>query len=64
MEEETLQKLKQMLGVDIDRVEEGGKELTVYVAKGQAAKAIGSGGCVAKAVELVLKRKVTIKESA
>ncbi len=64
MEEETLQKLKQMLSVDIDRVEEEGEELTVYVPKGQAGKAIGTGGCVARAVELVLKRKLTIKESA
>lgn len=63
MEEETLQKLKQMLGVDIDRVEEQGEGLIVYVPNGQAAKAIGAGGCVARAVELVLGRKLTIKES-
>lgn len=63
VEEETLQKLKQMLGVDIDRVEEEGEGLIVYVPKGQAAKAIGAGGCVARAVELVLGRKLTIKES-
>jgi transcription antitermination factor NusA-like protein len=53
-----------MLNVEIDRVEEQGEEIIVYVPKGQAAKAIGAGGCVARAVELVLKRKLTIKESA
>lgn len=63
MEEETLRKLKQMLGAEIERVEEQGEELVVYVPREQAAKAIGSGGCVARAVELVLKRKLTIKES-
>lgn len=62
--EETLRQLKRMLNVEIDRVEEQGEEIIVYVPKGQAAKAIGAGGCVARAVELVLKRKLTIKESA
>jgi transcription antitermination factor NusA-like protein len=63
VEEETLQKLKQMLGVEIERVEEQGEELIVYVPKEQAARAIGSGGCVARSVELVLNRKLTVKES-
>ncbi len=64
MEEKTLGQLRQMLSVKIDRVEEQGEELVVYVPKDQVAKAIGAGGCVARAAELILKRKLTIKESA
>jgi len=64
VEEKTLGQLRQMLSVKIDRVEEQGEELVVYVPKDQVAKAIGAGGCVARAAELILKRKLTIKESA
>ena len=53
-----------MLKVKIDRVEDLGEELVVYVPKDQVAKAIGAGGCVVHAVELVMKRKLTVKESA
>lgn len=63
MEAEILEKLKQMLGVLIDKVEERGEELIIYVPKNQAAKAIGSGGSVVRSAELVLKRKITVKES-
>jgi transcription antitermination factor NusA-like protein len=59
-----LEQLKQMLKVDVNKVEEQGEELVVYVPKGQVAKAIGAGGCVVRAAELILKRKLTIKESA
>lgn len=52
-----------MLKVKIDKIEEHGEELVVYVPKEQVAKAIGAGGCVAHAAELVVKRKLTIKES-
>jgi len=52
-----------MLKVKVDKVEEHGEELVVYVPKDQVAKAIGAGGCVARAAELVVKRKLTIKES-
>ncbi len=63
MEAQTLEKLKQMLKVPIDKVEEKGEELVVYVPKEQVARAIGAGGSVIRAAELILKRKLTIKES-
>jgi len=63
LEERALEQLRQMLKVKIDRVEDQGEELVVYVPKDQVAKAIGAGGCVARAVELVMKRKLTVKES-
>ncbi|PIU12649.1 MAG: transcription elongation factor NusA [Hadesarchaea archaeon CG08_land_8_20_14_0_20_51_8] len=52
-----------MLNVKIDRVEEQGEQLVVYVPKDQVAKAIGAGGCVVRSVERVLNRKLSIKES-
>jgi len=63
VEAQTLEKLKQMLNVQIDKVEEQGEEVVVYVPKGQAARAIGAGGSVIRSAELILKRKLTIKES-
>jgi transcription antitermination factor NusA-like protein len=63
VEEKTLNQLKQMLNVKIDRVEEQGEQLVVYVPKDQVAKAIGAGGCVVRSVERVLNRKLSIKES-
>jgi len=63
LEERTLEQLRQMLKVKIDKVEDQGEELVVYVPKDQVAKAIGAGGCVARAAELVIKRKLTVKES-
>jgi len=63
VEAETAQKLKQMLGVTIDRIEEQEGEIVVYVPKNQIAKAIGSNGSVVRAAELVLNKKLSIKES-
>jgi transcription antitermination factor NusA-like protein len=57
-----LEKLKQMLNVQIEKVEEQGEGLVVYVPKEHIAKAIGAGGSVIRSAELVLKRKLTIKE--
>ncbi|KXA97669.1 hypothetical protein AKJ37_02585 [candidate division MSBL1 archaeon SCGC-AAA259I09] len=62
MEEEELEQLKNMLDVEIDRVEEDGRKVTVFVPEGQAAKAIGSGGAVVRSVELVLDKELEIKE--
>ena len=62
MEEKTLERLKLMLGVKIEKVEEQEDGLIIYVPKGQVAKAIGSGGSVIKSAELVLKRKLQVKE--
>lgn len=64
MDEETLAKLKRMLDVDIDRVEEDGNKVIVFVPEGQAAKAIGSNGCVVRSVELVIDRELEVKESS
>lgn len=63
VEEKTLNQLKRMLNVKIDRVEEQGEELVIYVPKDQVAKAIGAGGCVVRSAERVLNRKFSIKES-
>lgn len=63
VEEKTLNQLKQMLNVKIDRVEKQGEQLVVYVPKDQVAKAIGAGGCVVRSVERVLNCKLSIKES-
>lgn len=63
MEDEELERLKTMLDVDIDRVEEDGGKLTVYVPEGQAAKAIGSGGAVVRSVELAMDKELEIKEA-
>jgi len=63
MDAETIEKLKQLLGVPIEKIEEKEDELLVHVPKAQVAKAIGSGGSVVRSAELILKKKLTIKES-
>ncbi len=63
MEAETIERLKQMLGVPIEKVEKQENELVVYVPKDQVARAIGSGGSVIRAAEIVLNTKLTVKES-
>ncbi|MDI6643275.1 MAG: KH domain-containing protein [Candidatus Hodarchaeaceae archaeon] len=63
MEAETVEKLKQMLGVPVEKVEKQEDGLVVYVPKSQVARAIGSGGSVIRSAELVLKTKLTVKES-
>lgn len=60
---QTLERLKQMLSVRIDKLEEHGEEIIVYVPKDQIARAIGASGSVVRSAELTLKRKLTIKES-
>ena len=52
-----------MLSVRIDKLEEHGEEIIVYVPKDQIARAIGASGSVVRSAELTLKRKLTIKES-
>lgn len=64
MEDDELEKLKTMLDVEIDRIEEDGNKVTVYVPEGQAAKAIGSGGAVVRSVEMALDRELEIKETS
>ncbi len=63
MDQDTLDKLKMMLGVQIDNVEDAEGQLLVYVPKGQAARAIGPGGSVVRSAELIINKKLTIKES-
>jgi len=63
MDEETLQKLKTMLGVPVEKVEEGEGEITVYIPKDQIARAIGSSGSVVRSAELVLGKKLVLKEA-
>jgi transcription antitermination factor NusA-like protein len=62
VDQSLVEKLKTMLGVRVERVEQQGEQLLVYVPKGQAAKAIGSGGSVVRSAELVLNKKLAIKE--
>ena len=62
MEQGIAEKLKLMLGVHVEKVEEQGEQLLVYVPKDQAAKAIGSGGSVVRSAEFVLNKKLAIKE--
>jgi transcription antitermination factor NusA-like protein len=57
-----VEKLKQMLCVQVEKIEEQGDQLLVYVPKSQVAKAIGSGGSVVRSAELVLNKKLAIKE--
>lgn len=64
MDDEERERLKDMLDVDIDRIEEDGGKVTVYVPEGQAAKAIGSGGSVIRSVEMVLDRELEVKETS
>lgn len=64
LEAEDMERLGQMLGVPIDKVEKAEDGFIVYVPKDQAAKAIGSGGSVVRAAELVLNEKLTIKETS
>jgi len=52
-----------MLNVRIDKLEDRGEEILIYVPKDQIARAIGAGGSVVKSAELTLKRKLTVKES-
>jgi transcription antitermination factor NusA-like protein len=63
MDQQTIERLKTMLAVPIDGVEEQGEGLVVYIPKDKIAKAIGSSGSVVHAAELVLGKKLTIKES-
>jgi transcription antitermination factor NusA-like protein len=62
VDQSLVEKLKTMLGVRVERVEQQGEQLLVYVPKGQVAKAIGSGGSVVRSAELVLNKKLAIKE--
>jgi transcription antitermination factor NusA-like protein len=64
MDQQAVERLKTMLAVPIDRVEEKGEDLIVYIPKDKIAKAIGSRGSVVRAVELVLNKKLVIKESS
>ncbi|MEM1689851.1 MAG: hypothetical protein QXU01_00005 [Candidatus Hadarchaeales archaeon] len=61
MDEQTLQKLKTMLDVPIERVEETDKGLIVYVPKDKIGRAVGQNGLVVRAAELVLGIKLEVR---
>jgi len=63
VEEQLIHKLHTMLNVPIERVEEGSGELVVYIKRGHIGRAIGSGGSVVRSAELVLGKKLVLKES-
>jgi transcription antitermination factor NusA-like protein len=61
MDAQSLEKLKSMLAVPIEKVEEQEDGVVVYVPNDKIARAIGSNGSVVRAAELVLNKKLTIK---
>ena len=62
MEQSIVDKLKVMLGVQIEKIEEVEDQVLVFVPRGQAAKAIGVGGSVIRSAEIILNKKLIIKE--
>lgn len=57
-----IKRLETMLSVPIERVEESESGLVVYVGRDYIARAIGSGGSVVRSAELVLGKKLVLKE--
>jgi transcription antitermination factor NusA-like protein len=64
MDDQTISRLKLMLGVPIDRVEDTGGTVIVYVPRDKVGRAVGQGGAVVRATELVLGLKLKIKPSS
>lgn len=62
MDQQTMEKLKLMIAVPIEKVEEEGDSLILHIQKDKVARAIGSKGSVVRAAEMVLGKKITIKE--
>jgi transcription antitermination factor NusA-like protein len=58
-----VQRLSTMLAVPVERIEESEEGIVVYVPRDQIAKAIGSSGSVVRSAELVLGRKLILRES-
>jgi transcription antitermination factor NusA-like protein len=56
-----IQRLRQMLKVEILEVEYEGDKIIVYVPRDQVRIAVGSGGSAVKAAELVLGKKIEIR---
>ncbi|ADT82979.1 KH domain-containing protein [Thermococcus barophilus] len=56
-----IERLKQMLRVEVIDVEYSGDRIIVYVPKDQVRIAVGSGGSAVKAAELVLGKKIEIR---
>lgn len=56
-----IERLKQMLRVDVIDVEYSGDTIIVYVPKDQVRIAVGSGGSAVKAAELVLGKKIEVR---
>ncbi len=58
---DTLERLRKMLNVEILEVEYQGDTIVVYVPEDQVRIAVGTGGAVVKAAELVLGRKIEVR---
>ena len=56
-----IQRLRQMLKVEILEVEYEGDKIIVYVPRDQVRIAVGSGGSAVKAAVLVLGKKIEIR---
>ncbi|ASJ01036.1 KH domain-containing protein [Thermococcus gorgonarius] len=59
--DETFEKLRRMLNVEILDVEYDGDKIVVYVPADQVRIAVGTGGAAVKAAELVLGKKIEVK---
>jgi len=64
MDDQTISRLRLMLGVPVDRIEERGGTVVVYVPADKVGRAIGQGGAVVRAAELVLGVKLEIRPSS
>ncbi|WP_324735373.1 KH domain-containing protein [Thermococcus sp. SY098] len=56
-----IDRLRQMLRVEVIDVEYSGDRIIVYVPKDQVRIAVGTGGSAVKAAELVLGKKIEIR---
>lgn len=56
-----IQRLRQMLQVEVLEVEYEEGRIIVYVPRDQVRIAVGSGGSAVKAAELVLGKKIEIR---
>ncbi|WP_457754514.1 KH domain-containing protein [Thermococcus sp.] len=56
-----IDRLRQMLRVEVIDVEYSGDKIIVYVPKDQVRIAVGTGGSAVKAAELVLGKKIEIR---
>jgi|ETN01SMinimDraft_4_1059930.scaffolds.fasta_scaffold43177_2 transcription antitermination factor NusA-like protein len=53
--------LERMLDVVVEKLETADEKLTVYVSKDKIGRAIGPGGSVVRAAELILGKPIEVK---